>query len=461
MKKKISKIFIVHKNIPSLNEIFEYLDDKNVYCSFCKIRLQSLSKKRHYKEKHLNIKQKCFICGKDIKRLTPHLDTHKKKEITSPNFFIPDNKKNIDSFSNNEILINKFIEFQSPLINNIIVKKYENDISTLFKDIYVFKSFQLGLGTHGVVNFGLSKAIKEPLAVKIYEFKFSKYYSKEIEALSKLEKYNIFPKLISKGDFKFDDYIAEKLIGVDLLKLLEFENNYFDPLTILNVAKDMIDCLSYLEKENIAHCDLKEDNFVWNCFDSNYCYSKIVLIDFSCCIFKNKNNQVKKIGSNSYSSLNQTLEKIPNSSDEIESLIYSLIKMSNINLPWFNKLYKDKNEKKKLLILEKENFTIEDYLPSDLKILGLIFNDAKRKKSFSDMDFKLYKDLLDDQINKIKKALNVDYKFILEKRILEILRERSINKEKFKLDNLLFNSLFSGFPKEFVVEYLNKYFNIK
>ena len=73
----------------------------------------------------------------------------------------------------------------------------------------------------------------------------------------------------------------------------------------------------------------------------------------------------------------------------------------------------------------------------------------------------MYKDLLDDQINKIKKTLNVDYKFIWEKRILEILRERSINQEKFKLDNLLFNSLFSGFPKEFVVEYLNKYFNIK
>ena len=85
----------------------------------------------------------------------------------------------------------------------------------------------------------------------------------------------------------------------------------------------------------------------------------------------------------------------------------------------------------------------------------------KRKKSFSDIDFKLYKDLLDDRMNKIKKILNVNYQFIWEKRILKILRERNINQEKFKLDNLLFNSLFSGFPKEFVVEYLNKYFNIK
>ena len=89
--------------------------------------------------------------------MTPHLDTHKKKEISGPNFFIPDNKKIIDSFSNNEILINKSIEFPSSSIYNIILKKYENDISTLFKDIYIFKSFQLGLGIHGVVNFGLSK----------------------------------------------------------------------------------------------------------------------------------------------------------------------------------------------------------------------------------------------------------------------------------------------------------------
>ena len=103
------------------------------------------------------------------------------------------------------------------------MKLYEDDISPYFKDIYVFKSFKIGLGSHGVVHFGLSIKTKEPLAVKIYEYNFSKYYNKEIKALSKLEKYNIFPKLISIGDFKFDDYIAEKLIGIDLNRLFEFE----------------------------------------------------------------------------------------------------------------------------------------------------------------------------------------------------------------------------------------------
>ena len=279
------------------------------------------------------------------------------------------------------------IETSYSTTNEQLLKLYEDDISPFYKDIFVFKSFQIGIGSHGVVNFGLSHKSYESLAVKTYEFNFSKYYSKEINALSKLEKYDFFPKLISKGDSKYNDYIAETLIGIDVYRLFEFQNKFFDSVTILNIARDVIYCLSYLKKENIIHCDLKSDNFVWNCFDRNDDFSGIILIDYSCSILKLKNNKIKKIGSNSYSSLNQTLENIPNTTDEIESLIYSLLDLSNMNLPWFDKKFQDKNKNKQMIIFEKENFIIEEYLPEDLKILGLIFNDVKRKKYDSDIDF--------------------------------------------------------------------------
>ena len=90
----------------------------------------------------------------------------------------------------------------------------------------------------------------------------------------------------------------------------------------------------------------------------------------------------------------------------------------------------------------------------------MIFNDVKRKKYDSDINFNFYDDLLSDQINKIKKTSNADYKFIWEKRIKEILLDSTAGKNKSNLDNLLFNGLFLGIPKEFVIENLNKYFNI-
>lgn len=337
---------------------------------------------------------------------------------------------------------------------------YKDDISPFYKDIFVFKSFQIGFGSHGVVNFGLSAKVYESLAVKTYEFNFSKYYYKEINSLSKLEKYNLFPKIISKGNPKNNDYIAETLIGIDVYRLFEFQNKYFDPVTILNIARDVIYCLSFLFKENIVHCDLKCDNFVWNCFDRNKECSRVILIDYSCSINKSQNNKLKKIGSNSYSSLNQTLENIPNTSDEIESLIYSLLKLSNVNLPWFDKKFQYKNKDKKQLIYEKENFIIEEYLPQDLKILGLIFNDVKRKKYDSDIDFKFYDDLLFEQINKVKNKLNVDYKFNWENKLKDILLKLKSEIDKSNTDKLLFNGLFSGIPKEYVIYNLNKIFNI-
>lgn len=337
---------------------------------------------------------------------------------------------------------------------------YKDDICPFCTDIFVFKSFQIGFGSHGVVNFGLSAKVYESLAVKTYEFNFSKYYYKEINSLSKLEKYNLFPKIISKGNPKNNDYIEETLIGIDVYRLFEFQNKYFDPVTILNIARDVIYCLSFLFKENIVHCDLKCDNFVWNCFDRNKECSRVILIDYSCCINKSQNNKIKKIGSNSYSSLNQTLENIPNTSDEIESLIYSLLKLSNVNLPWFDKKFQYKNKDKKQLIYEKENFIIEEYLPQDLKILGLIFNDVKRKKYDSDIDFKFYDDLLFEQINKVKNKLNVDYKFSWENKLKDILLKLKSEIDKSNTDKLLFNGLFSGIPKEYVIYNLNKIFNI-
>ena len=67
---------------------------------------------------------------------------------------------------------------------------------------------------------------------------------------------------------------------------------------------------------------------------------------------------------------------------------------------------------------------------------------------------------MNDQINKIKNNLNIYYKFCWENKIKEILLKSKNEKDKSNLDKVLFNDLFAGFPKEYVIDNLNKLFNI-
>ena len=94
----------------------------------------------------------------------------------------------------------------------------------------------------------------------------------------KLEKYNIFPKVLTFEANKKGNIIVENLLVFDLMRLLEFENKKFDSITILNIAKDILICLSYLNEEQLAHCDLKGDNLIWNIFEEKNEFSKIVLL---------------------------------------------------------------------------------------------------------------------------------------------------------------------------------------
>ena len=64
------------------------------------------------------------------------------------------------------------------------------------------------------------------------------------------------------------------------------------------------------------------------------------------------------------------------------------------------------------------------------------------------------------QINKIKNNLNIDYKFCWENKIKEIWLKSKNGKDKSNLNKVLFNDLFAEFPKEYVINNLNKLFNI-
>ena len=53
-----------------------------------------------------------------------------------------------------------------------------------------------GEGAHNKFLFGLNKNTKMPIRIKIYKKEEAKHFKKEITILNKLEKNNIFPKLL-------------------------------------------------------------------------------------------------------------------------------------------------------------------------------------------------------------------------------------------------------------------------
>lgn len=443
------------------DNIIKPLDDKNCFCSVCKIPLQKCSVKRHVKEVHLNQKEICPICNKCIKRLAPHMDLHyKKMQYSNKDSNFPSVIEVNSINSDREKPINNFISLYDDSIYDILIKKYKKDFSIYDKCILIFKNFKLGCGSHGKSFFGLDKKTKKPIAVKAYEIDNSKYQIREIQILEKIEKYEIFPKVLKEMNDEYGYYLAQELIGIDLYRLLKFENNCFDPSTILNISIDILTCLKYLNEQNIVHCDLKGDNYVWNCFNDKNIKSQVILIDFSCSVISKNQIKVKRIGYNSFSSLVQTLEELPDSKDEIESLIYSLMELSHIELPWFNQNFIDSDEKKITFLKEKNNFSIEKYLPEDLKILGLIFNDVKRKSKNDKIDFNFYIDLLTNQKNKIKEEYNIDYRFSWEKKIKNILIESKLKGDISIIEDKVCKVIFDGFPNEFIIDFLNKYFKL-
>lgn len=102
-------------------------------------------------------------------------------------------------------------------------------------------------------------------------------------------------------------------------------------------------------------------------------------------------------------------------------MIYTLLDLLNIDLPWLADDIKNKEIKKKIYVIEKTKFKIEEYLNLDIKILGLIFNDIKRKDKMKREDYDFYIGLLNDQIERLKSKLDLNYKFIWEPHIKDLL----------------------------------------
>ena len=144
-------------------------------------------------------------------------------------------------------------------------------------------------------------------------------------------------------------------MGPTLYDYYKFYDDCFDRKTILNIFDNLINKIRYLSKNKIIHHDIMPDNIVLGIFENNQFKDskELYFIDYGCSYFIGEEFNIREdidrfwnCGMPNYMSINAHLNKKPGTIDDIESLIYTLFKLSKISLPWENieifNLYRNK-----------------------------------------------------------------------------------------------------------------------
>jgi len=147
-----------------------------------------------------------------------------------------------------------------------------------FKDIYINKIKNLGIGAYGKVT--LHKKENKTFAIKITALKNNivlySYLLKEIGFLVKLNHFNII-NLISAGNWNSN--LAMVMEYADIGSLSVFKGNVNFKFTI-NVFYQLLHAIGYCHEIGIIHRDIKLDNVM---FSNN----NIKLVDFGSSVFVN------------------------------------------------------------------------------------------------------------------------------------------------------------------------------
>ena len=223
-------------------------------------------------------------------------------------------------------------------------------------------------GSYGKIYKGQNKITKEFVAIKIepkhYQLKLLINESKVYYLLKK----NIgIPSLKWFGSDEHNYYLITELLGFSVNELSKHTSLLTGEM-IINIAKQMLTCICSFHEMKLIHRDIKPENFLFGLNENN---NKIYLIDYGFCkSYQKEDNHIpliyhkKIIGTPNYISLNIHSFQTSSRRDDIESWIYIVMDLLQLNT-W--KKY-DYDKYPELFIKTKQN-CIHENIPSFIKEL--------------------------------------------------------------------------------------------
>ena len=308
---------------------------------------------------------------------------------------------------------------------------------------------------------GINIKNKEPVAMKFEKIK-GKYNLLESETyyLIYLKGFGI-PKIITYGKNNYFNILIQELLGLSIHQIWKINKIVTKKELLKNIcmiALQCIDRLEYIHSKNIIHRDIKPHNFLVGRKDPKNIY----LIDFGFAHKYRSSRTGKHIkfritnyicGSLRFISFNGNRGYELSRRDDLESLAYMLISLSNNSLPWNNL-----NPKENHIILINKIFKLKKETTPEMLCKGLpnefveFLKYCKKLDFEGNPDYKYLKGLFTSVLS--KNELINDFLFFWVKKnkkneIEENIEERSNNftKRKNSSQKRLYNQIKKSLEK--------------
>ncbi|CAD8135410.1 unnamed protein product [Paramecium octaurelia] len=228
-------------------------------------------------------------------------------------------------------------------------------------------SRKIASGAFGFVMLGFDQKTGQQVAIKIEkpENQHIRSIEKEVDIIQKLEGVSGVPQLLYSG--KEDDFnvLVLQLLSKDLSSLMK-QQKKFSLKTILQIGIKLVEVLEDIHQKGVLHRDLKPENIM---IDEN---NKFYIIDYGISkTFLRKNgahlpfkDRQPFIGTSRYASIAAHKGNELGRKDDLESLIYILLK-----LPWQNIKHIPSDQKIQKVgdIKQKQTTDLFKNLPEELR----------------------------------------------------------------------------------------------
>jgi serine/threonine protein kinase len=173
------------------------------------------------------------------------------------------------------------------------------------------------------------------------------------------------PSVLGLYDHGPSQYLVMSEMGPSIENLFRRCGNKFSLKTVLMLADQMLRIIQWVHAGGMLHRDIKPQNFLIGCGDFK---NKVYLIDFGASVpyldpksrqHVSSTREQVLVGTINYMSINTAQGERQSRRDDIESLIYLLLRFLQGSLPWEGIKVKNKEERRKRVAEAKIQMSID------------------------------------------------------------------------------------------------------